>query len=577
MTDLTRIPGVDEARAQRLREAGFESVTEIARADPGDLTAVDDIHHDRALKYRSAASTIVEDEDGGSDRGSRSPEETLSIEGRDQQIELGLGEGVADQLETLSIEGRDQQIELGLEEGVASQLQLFGDHELNRTLRDTHRTFARGIYREPIQDRLFTYGNGLTRELLRDAGGADHVDDILENTKDMIVAAVDNSPADPLESFEKLVAAQREFTDVIENLAEAGTVTPESFERLKGSMTALDEVLNSDKAGALEVAMAQEEFCQAAVLLDAEPAELEFVIDVIQPEETKAEQGESFDVTTSIINLGEEAGTQTIELSVFGEKVDDIDLTLQASESREVIFEDVGTDQFEPGEGDVTVSSPDDSATGTLQLVQTREKRTIHWDYETEQEQENNALYRQMTPKAEITGESNLSPDDEVVLELLTEQQGEKLDEQEISIAEDGSVSVVFDLSQHGPGEYFLQTSPPAGHTELVVRRRDQKRRIHWDYETELEQENNALYRRIDPEAEITGDSNLSPDDEVMLELLTEQQGDKLDEQPISIAEDGSVNATFDVSEHGPGRYFLQTSPPAGHTQLYVEPSPDDS
>lgn len=65
MTDLTRIPGVGEVRARRLREAGFDSVTEIAHADPSDLTAVHGIHSDRALKYRSVASMIVGDGDDG--------------------------------------------------------------------------------------------------------------------------------------------------------------------------------------------------------------------------------------------------------------------------------------------------------------------------------------------------------------------------------------------------------------------------------------------------------------------------------------------------------------------------------
>ncbi len=64
MNDLTRIPGVGAVRARRLREAGFDTLTDIAHADSGALTAVHGIHTDRALKYRSVASMLVAEDDG---------------------------------------------------------------------------------------------------------------------------------------------------------------------------------------------------------------------------------------------------------------------------------------------------------------------------------------------------------------------------------------------------------------------------------------------------------------------------------------------------------------------------------
>ncbi|MFB6128261.1 MAG: 50S ribosomal protein L32e [Halorhabdus sp.] len=71
--DLTDISGVGEGTAENLRDAGFETVEDVARADQDDLTAVEDIGNALAARIQadvgeldvSAAETAEVEEAGG--------------------------------------------------------------------------------------------------------------------------------------------------------------------------------------------------------------------------------------------------------------------------------------------------------------------------------------------------------------------------------------------------------------------------------------------------------------------------------------------------------------------------------
>ncbi|USZ71487.1 right-handed parallel beta-helix repeat-containing protein [Natronosalvus halobius] len=79
--------------------------------------------------------------------------------------------------------------------------------------------------------------------------------------------------------------------------------------------------------------------------------------------------GEDLEVTVTIENTGDEAGTQTIELEGFdGTVVDSQELTLGGGETETVALT-WATDEADHGQGEVTVRSADDAATDRVTLL----------------------------------------------------------------------------------------------------------------------------------------------------------------------------------------------------------------
>lgn len=60
--NLMNIPGVDEKTAEKLFKEGFKSVSTIASADPGMLTAVEGIDEETAVRWIDAAGKIIAEE-----------------------------------------------------------------------------------------------------------------------------------------------------------------------------------------------------------------------------------------------------------------------------------------------------------------------------------------------------------------------------------------------------------------------------------------------------------------------------------------------------------------------------------
>lgn len=62
MPELTDINGVGPAKAETLRENGYESVEDVANADEEELEAVDGVGDDRALEFIVSAQNLVDDD-----------------------------------------------------------------------------------------------------------------------------------------------------------------------------------------------------------------------------------------------------------------------------------------------------------------------------------------------------------------------------------------------------------------------------------------------------------------------------------------------------------------------------------
>ncbi len=118
----------------------------------------------------------------------------------------------------------------------------------------------------------------------------------------------------------------------------------------------------------------------------------EFLVSDLDPAEATVTQGDVIDVSATIENVGEQEGTQTLELRIGEEldpddfvtvhtETDDTDtedeepeylvvleqeLTLGPSEEEEIVFEGVDTEELEPDEYEHGIFSQDDSETGTL-------------------------------------------------------------------------------------------------------------------------------------------------------------------------------------------------------------------
>ncbi|WP_178917572.1 CHRD domain-containing protein [Natronomonas gomsonensis] len=94
--------------------------------------------------------------------------------------------------------------------------------------------------------------------------------------------------------------------------------------------------------------------------------EAQFVVAELEPEVQTVAQGEQFGLTARIENVGEVAGTQTVELSLAEEIISEREVELESGESAMLDYEEIETVGLDPGEYEYVVSTGDTSATGTL-------------------------------------------------------------------------------------------------------------------------------------------------------------------------------------------------------------------
>ncbi|MXV62940.1 PGF-CTERM sorting domain-containing protein [Natronorubrum sp. JWXQ-INN-674] len=155
-----------------------------------------------------------------------------------------------------------------------------------------------------------------------------------------------------------------EVTATVENVGESGTDTVELLvdgeveTQQKATIDASGTAdvtfeLTLEQAGTYDVAVGEHTVGTLTVLEDDPDA---FDVSDVQVDDTDLEVGESTDVSATVENVGDEAGTFTAELLVDGEVTDETDIALEAGETETVTF----TASFDdPGEYEVTVSDAD--------------------------------------------------------------------------------------------------------------------------------------------------------------------------------------------------------------------------
>jgi len=104
-----------------------------------------------------------------------------------------------------------------------------------------------------------------------------------------------------------------------------------------------------------------------------EPTEL--LITEMSPQEVTVTEGDSFDLSVTVENVGEESGTGFIEVRVPGiGTLDTREVDLDSGESETITFQDINTAGFQPDEYDLVVLSPHDEMTGTLTIEEADEQ-----------------------------------------------------------------------------------------------------------------------------------------------------------------------------------------------------------
>lgn len=89
MVELQDITGVGESRADDLVEMGYESVEDVAAADPEDLTELSRVGEDRAIEMVVDAENLSETDEGTeSDEDTESGSETITFDEEDLDEEV---------------------------------------------------------------------------------------------------------------------------------------------------------------------------------------------------------------------------------------------------------------------------------------------------------------------------------------------------------------------------------------------------------------------------------------------------------------------------------------------------------
>jgi len=87
MVNVTDIKGVGPSKAETLEENGYESVEDIAQADPDNLSEISGISDDRALEFMVAAGDLLDEEETEEDDENGESEFDLTPEEVSEELE----------------------------------------------------------------------------------------------------------------------------------------------------------------------------------------------------------------------------------------------------------------------------------------------------------------------------------------------------------------------------------------------------------------------------------------------------------------------------------------------------------
>lgn len=102
------------------------------------------------------------------------------------------------------------------------------------------------------------------------------------------------------------------------------------------------------------------------VIVGAQPVSAEFAVSDLNPQNVTVTQGDNITVTANVTNDGVVSSTQNVEFRVGGNTVATQTVSLNASETKTVTFEDVSTAGLAAGEYEHGVFTNEDSQTATL-------------------------------------------------------------------------------------------------------------------------------------------------------------------------------------------------------------------
>ncbi|WP_255191395.1 GLUG motif-containing protein [Natronobeatus ordinarius] len=124
--------------------------------------------------------------------------------------------------------------------------------------------------------------------------------------------------------------------------------------------------------GSYEFGVFSDDSSQTGTLTVEEPPEpAVFDVSDLEPDALTVESGESFDVSATVTNIGEEAGEQPVELRVDGDVVATESVSLGSGETKSVAFTEIEPAGLEPGTYEFGVFSEDANQTGTLTVEAT--------------------------------------------------------------------------------------------------------------------------------------------------------------------------------------------------------------
>ncbi|MCU4924459.1 malectin [Halobacteria archaeon AArc-dxtr1] len=93
-----------------------------------------------------------------------------------------------------------------------------------------------------------------------------------------------------------------------------------------------------------------------------------FSVSDLEPGDVTIDHGDSFNVEATVTNTGDVEGTQSIQVVVGGDTVDEQEITLAEDEDETVVVEDIDTSEFGVGNNDYAVASDDDTASAVMTL-----------------------------------------------------------------------------------------------------------------------------------------------------------------------------------------------------------------
>ncbi len=102
------------------------------------------------------------------------------------------------------------------------------------------------------------------------------------------------------------------------------------------------------------------------VIVGVTPDAATFDVSDLSPSNKTVTQGDQIDVSATVTNIGDEQGTQTVELRVDGNTLASQDVQLVGDENVTVTFDDVDTSGLAAGDHTHGVYTEDDDQTGTL-------------------------------------------------------------------------------------------------------------------------------------------------------------------------------------------------------------------